>query len=810
MGFRRLLNVASAVLVLLCGASGVGSGAGANLPRSIDLSKAVIVTTDSSPVIANAAKMLQEEIQRRSNLKMPVTYGSCPKRTPAIVLGTVKNMPGGFEKPTEAKVPDAPEAYTIHVDLTSRKAPTVVLVGRDDRGVLFAVGRFIREASINTDSVELPGRTVMSTAPRHSIRGHQLGFRNTANSYDAWDLETYEQFIRDCIIFGANSIELIPSLDPKRKSGPVMPVSQRSMNVQLAELLHAYGLDVWLFLPLGGHVENPDEWQAELDARDDLFAAYPAVDHVMVPGGDPGHTTPELLMPWLADMSTVLRSRFPNAGLWVSNQGFTHEQNDTFLQYLQEKQPDWLTGVVFGPWVKTSLKEMRERTPDRYLLRRYPDITHSVRCQYPMPEWDCTFAQTLGREFTNPRPADMARIHNLFADDANGFVTYSDGCHDDLNKMIWTAMGWDPDADVKKIVEEYSRVFFGEAYAEEIARGIWMLDSNWRAPGLHGEGIDTTLAHWLSVEARAGNVLTDNWRFQLYLLRAVCDAYLRARLIADTEQERRVYAALERAGMDGANQALAKAARILRAEGPTRVRHDLRVRIEELALKLHASIGMQYSVLEPYRASNTERGAVLDAIDRPLNDRPWLIKQFEEIRAMDSPTEQLVRIDKLVHWESPHPNALYDDLGCVGKQPHLVRQSDRSSDPGFVSGPQEEHNGGLDGQSRTAKDIRLSWLDQAQTLFGVPLKMHYDSLDPSAAYRIRITYAGRYRATMRLLADGNHEIHGPLPQPNPTWPVEFNVPREATEDGVLDLEWQLVNGRGCQVAEVWLIPEPAK
>jgi hypothetical protein len=36
--------------------------------------------------------------------------------------------------------------------------------------------------------------------------------------------------------------------------------------------------------------------------------------------------------------------------------------------------------------------------------------------------------------------------------------------------------------------------------------------------------------------------------------------------------------------------------------------------------------------------------------------------------------------------------------------------------------------------------------------------------------------------------------------------MEFSIPREATSDGVLDLQWDLVKGRGCQVAEVWLYP----
>jgi len=180
-----------------------------------------------------------------------------------------------------------------------------------------------------------------------------------------------------------------------------------------------------------------------------------------------------------------------------------------------------------------------------HMVSRYPDITHNVRCQYPVPDWDGAFAQLISRECTNPRPAGTAHIHNLFAPLAEGFVSYSDGCHDDVNKMIWTALGWEPDADVEAIVRDYARVFFGEAYAEDVAKGLWMLESNWDGAVLENQGINATLAHWQALEQRAGDDLARNWRFQLYLLRAICDGYIRARLVAETAQEQEILEALE-------------------------------------------------------------------------------------------------------------------------------------------------------------------------------------------------------------------------------------------------------------------------
>jgi len=113
----------------------------------------------------------------------------------------------------------------------------------------------------------------------------------------------------------------------------------------------------------------------------------------------------------------------------------------------------------------------------------------------------------------------------------------------------------------------------------------------------------------------------------------------------------------------------------------------------------------------------------------------------------------------------------------------------------------------MDNISHKLSDQRLSWHDVVETLYGTPLRMHYADLDPTAQYRLRVTYSGRYNATMTLTADGSHEIHAALPLPRPVWPVEFSIPKAATADGLLDLEWNLVSGRGCQVGEVWLIRE---
>ena len=777
--------------------------------ESLDLSRAVLITHSEPQVAGKAIELLQNEVARRAGICFPIVQGPPPESAPVIALDVASALPRGvMPSGAAASSLTKPEGYAVWVDNAKGSTPTVRVVGHDRRGVLFGAGRLVRLLELSHGRIALAADTFAASSPKYPIRGHQLGYRDTANSYDAWDVADFEQYIRDLVLFGTNSIEIIPSLSPGEYGSKLMKRSVWEMTSLLSEMIGAYGLDVWLWLPLDEDVTAPQAAEEALEVRRALFESCAHVTDVMVPGGDPGHTPPNILMPWLDKLAGVLHSVHPSARLWVSNQGFEHDQNTWFFDYLQREQPDWLEGVVYGPWTKLSLEEQRKRIPGKFRQRRYPDITHTLRCQYPMPEWDRAFAMTLSREPICPRPHDMANIHNRFAPFADGFVSYSDGIHDDFNKIAFSMLGWDPDVSPETIAFEYAKAFLGEARPQKGAEGILMLDKNWRGPILDNEQIENTRDLWEEIAAESTAGFIKNWRLQMYLYRANYDSFLKHKEQFEQEQESMVLAAVADARKDGAIAAAQAGLDALKTAQGTPVPdvlHARMYRLTELGLLLLRSIGFQLTVRPSFYALSPERGASLDFLDRPLNDSLWLSKQFEAVLAMGDEESRRERIERILSWEDPGPGGFYDDLGNLTKQPHLVRQTTWREDPGFVNGPQEEHSKSVDNATRRPEDLRLSWLDQAQTLYGTPLKMRYDNLDPNARYMVRVTYAGRFRATMELWADGRHRIHGPLPQPDPIWPVEFDVPAEATKDGTLDLEWRLVSGRGCQVAEVWLI-----
>jgi hypothetical protein len=221
-----------------------------------------------------------------------------------------------------------------------------------------------------------------------------------------------------------------------------------------------------------------------------------------------------------------------------------------------------------------------------------------------------------------------------------------------------------------------------------------------------------------------------------------------------------------------------------------------------LAQALFDSIRMQLSV-EKYHAISVDRGATLDTIDRPLNSRVWLDQRFADIRKMENEADRRAAIDKILNWTNPGPGGFYDDLGDPAFQPHLVHGADYASDPAFLSSPHVAFGG--------VGPYRKSFWTHAASLNDEPLRMRYTDLDPAAQYKIRVVYGGDSpRQKIRLVANGAIEIHSFIARPVPYRPIEFDIPREATRSGVLNLAWtrepgQGGNGRGCQVSEVWLI-----
>ena len=783
MNRRRFLQATAAVPFLEAAAQ-------TSLEGRIDLSHATVVIRPAELPNAEktAATVLVEEIARRTGIRLQ-TSTVWPERGPVIALTSAGEVPG-WGRPVPSRAGSKPEGYRILAERQGA-SPLVWIIGTDPRGALFGAGRLLREIEWSRGSVSLGGPIDLAGAPAYPIRGHQLGYRAQANSYDAWDASQFEQYIRELIFFGVNSIEGIPFQDDRPT--PVMKFPRREMNRALGEICHRYGLDYWIWLPAEFDLRDHAKRAGLLGRCEELFRDCPTLSGIFFPGGDPGRNPPELVLPFLENLASRMRPVHPEARIWLSLQWFSPPQIDFVYQYFERESPEWFAGLVAGP-SGPPIAATRRRLPAKYKLRLYPDITHNKLCQYQVPDWDQAYALTLGREAVNPRPAEYAVIHNRLAAYSDGFISYSDGVHDDVNKTVWSALSWEPSLNVRDILIDYARAYFDPAVAEETADAILGLEKNWHGPLVDNGSVEGTLLSWRELERKAPQ-LAGNWRWQMCLLRANYDAFVRRRLIRETKLELEANRAMIGGGDPGSAMNAAMDILNRAVEQPTSP--ALRTRIVDLCDQLFHSIGLQTSVPK-YHAIGEERGAVLDFVDYPMNNRWWLEDEFRKIRAMESPGEQRRRLRELATWEDPGSGSFYDDIGNIARSPHVVRTDIDPAEPDSPKHPEPTFWWWDQGKSRA----RLSW---QVTMW--PIALVYEGLAENGAYVVRSSGFGQ--ALLRI----NGELVPPTLDGRQMGEFkEFPVAPKFLRTGKLVLTWdrpmneEHLNWRNqSRLAEVWLL-----
>ncbi len=761
-------------------------------------------------------EVLQEEVQKRSGVLWPVSKKLNKKDRPQIIIAFEddrNNLPEAWKNEIDQLDEIGSEGYRIIVLSDVNK---VIIIANDKRGALYGVGKLLRKMTMRSGEVLIPNEMKISSTPRYQIRGHQLGYRPKTNSYDAWSIAQFDQYIRELAIFGANSIEIMPPETDDDLPNSLMQIPATEMIIAQSSICDAYDLDVWMWYPnIGSDFTHPDFIQKELKERHEVFSKLKRLDHVFVPGGDPGHLEPDVLFSWLIKMSSVLHQSHPNAKIWVSPQLSrpSKEWVDKFFTHINKKY-EWLGGVVFGPWVKTPLEEIRKIVDADIPIRRYPDITHTISSQYPIPKWDLAFTNTLGRECINPRPNDEKMIHNALDQFANGSLSYSEGTNDDVNKFIWSDQDWDPGIPVIETLRDYARFFIGPDYEEDIAQGFLSQEQHFDGPLITNEHVQNTLMQWQNIEERSSSAVRANFRFQMGLIRAYFDAYVQKRLIYETYLEQQAKEDLSNYTETGVGVAIENCKSTLAKAWLEPIYPEYKIKCEKLADDLFNSIGAQLTI-EKHGAS-PGRGNFIDNINHPLNDAAWILSELGRVENSDYAGHKIEIINGILHRTNPGPGGFYDNFGNIASWKKVIIQHDISTDPGTLLTPRVGFGVGAKDvvwvHKITSKNFKgqaapMSWMNQITTLYDQPLKIEYKNLNPSESYKIRIAYTGRFRTHLKMMAD-DIQVHDYIKtgvQPL----YEFPIPQEALRDGKVIFTWTCGKAeRGSQVSEIWIIKKP--
>ncbi len=490
------------------------------------------------------------------------------------------------------------------------------------RGLIFGYSLFLRKTTFKDGEIRLCEDIGGFHIPQKKIRGHQIGYRTTPNTYDAWDYNQYARCQLDLMAFGANTIEHNGTKGHGEFRNCLMKYEQNEFLAEASHLAHMVDMDVSIW-----HANDDNETEEEaLRDRDKLYSSMVRLDYCFIPGGDPGSLQADEFLKRCALISKVYKKNHPKGQIHISAQAPHKYKNwgELFVNGLAGK-PDEFDMVIMGPNHAYPMHELRRKIPEKYPMRFYPDITHNLRCEYPVnfqqDDWHYAFCNTLSRESVNPRPTEMRTLNRIFSPYTVGSVSYSEGVHDDLNKAVWSALEWDKDADLREIILDYARFFIWGVDEEEIADIIFLLEKNWQGDPVENPCIDVAYQKLCALYEKHPH-LRENWRFILLYFRGCCDMLVKKRRCFEKALCKVALKHVENGKYSLATDSL---------KTPfDNSYNDLRKTIDTTAEKLFSLIGIQLDV-EHYHTDGWERGATLDTIDNNVSDRAFLLSKLEKI-----------------------------------------------------------------------------------------------------------------------------------------------------------------------------------
>jgi hypothetical protein len=345
---------------------------------------------------------------------------------------------------------------------------------------------------------------------------------------------------------------------------------------------------------------------------------------------------------------------------------------------------------------------------------------------------------------------------------------------------------------------DYAQHYIPEVDPARFAEGVLALERNWDGPADTNGSIAATSDYWAALENDSA-ALRDNWRFQMNLFRARYDDYQRGREMREEEIQREIEEAIKSSDKEKGSAEIVEFAR-----KNFSIHHDLD-ELTQLAQHLFELIQLQTSV-EKYHASEPERGAVMDFVNFPLNDRLYYEFRFKQILELPNEADRVAALRELATWEDPGPGGFYDDIGDVSRSPHVISGEEFWTDPTF-----RRHSIPSFSWSNNGDDHRrLAWTD-GQDILG----MRYEGL-AEADYEVVVSAWERVGA---LRANGKACEALPDP-PIPAMPPvtgkfggtivmqAWSVPSELIENGALELRFESTSATGRayrpELTEIWL------
>jgi len=426
----------------------------------------------------------------------------------------------------------------------------VRIVGNDERGLLYGVGRFLRSSRYDRGGFT-PGAWRGTSVPRCPMRGIYLA-THFNNYYEAASPEELERYVEDLSLWGFNLLMLAY---PHWQYAGYNDAAARKMTEHLRRIMRVakqVGMRVSVGDALnGGFTSTPQEMRctpvpdplgrhgnfgvnlcpSKPAARAQLLKnweqlldqfADPGLDCVTYWPYDEGGCGCPDCWPWGARgylslsraVSALVRQQSPHVNVILSTWTFDTPPAGEWeaLSAALEQDKSWADYIQADAHEDFPRFPLERGVPGGLPLINFPEI--SMWGQNP---W--------GGYGANPLPGRLQRLWDQTQRKLSGGTPYSEGIYEDINKAICSQFYWDPERPAIETVREYAAFEYSPAVADDVVKVVEVFETNHRREQI-GPSAQEAFERVKGIEARLAPQAREAWRWRIVYLRALIDCEL--------------------------------------------------------------------------------------------------------------------------------------------------------------------------------------------------------------------------------------------------------------------------------------------
>lgn len=460
--------------------------------------RTVACHADATPLVAKAVELLTRTVRERTGVRLAQREGRAD-----LVLDIRRGV--------------GKEGFEI-----SRSGRSVTVVGNDEPGLLYGVGKLLRGSSYARSrfgATPWRGRSI----PEKPIRGMYFA-THFHNYYHIAPIEDVRRYVEELALWGCNYLSVW--FDMHHYHGIADPRAH-AMIARLLAIIQA-GRDVGMKIMLTtlaneGYADTPAELRIVagpatygvevcpckpggleliLQTRREMLDAFaPArADGVWLWPYDQGGCYCDACKPWGPNgylrtseaIAALVRQMLPDAAVVASTWWFDFPKSRGFdgvtgeyaelTRVFKAHPPTWADYLMIDAHAMFPEYPLEFGVPGNLPVLGFPELS-----MYNMSPW--------GGFGANPSPVRWQRYVDQCVFIQQGGFPYSEGIFEDINKVFMLQSGyWDTTRSTADVLDEYLAYEFGPDHMTDLAKAISLMEARDELPGTPVNSVDKDAA----------------------------------------------------------------------------------------------------------------------------------------------------------------------------------------------------------------------------------------------------------------------------------------------------------------------------